>query len=639
MKYLFYLMFFLVVSASSYGAVLQEHYKTHIVQKGETLTSISKKYGISPKELLQLNPDAKNGIRENAVIILPKVTHPIASSSSQTPRSFKQHKVKRKETLFSISKKYDVSIDAIKKYNKFLYAAQLRKGDQLQIPVFPTPVIETTQTSTSTVTTPALGTHTVAPKETVYGIARMYGITIAALKALNPTVPENLPIGTLLKVPNVKVVPSAKIDEEAFMLYEVKPKEGFYRLEKNLGVTEEEIIALNPFAKEGLKEGMILKIPKNQTVVALTNTVEKKNLEDYVSYTSTKRIALLLPFQLHKAVSDSTTTSEDVIKNNAAMRVALDFYSGALLAADFAKDQGISVQLEVFDTQGSESVTASIISTNSLENSDAVIGPLLRKTVEKAANVLEETNTPVFSPLTNKNVTMSSNLFQTLPSDAMLKDALLAYLKTYAADKNVVVISDKKHAKQKQLLLNTFPNAKTIAPREEGFVYLVDIEKQLSPSKENWFVLNSDDPIIVGNVVSLLNGMPLEKQIRLFTLDKNDAYEFDDVSNMNLAKLQFTFPSVNKGYDYTKKDAFLVSYKNKYGVLPNKFAVRGFDVTYDVLLRLASEEDVYKASSTDFETEYIENKFRYEKKQFSGYENTAVYVLKYTDQLQFEVQK
>ena len=104
---------------------------------------------------------------------------------------------------------------------------------------------------------------------------------------------------------------------------------------------------------------------------------------------------------------------------------------------------------------------------------------------------------------------------------------------------------------------------------------------------------------------------------------------------MHLSKLNFTFPSVNKNYDFNEKNPFLVSYKNKYGVLPNRYAVRGFDVTYDALLRLASADDMYKASENDFVTEYIENKFQYSNKLLSGYQNNAVYIVKYDENLHF----
>ena len=66
-------------------------------------------------------------------------------------------------------------------------------------------------------------------------------------------------------------------------------------------------------------------------------------------------------------------------------------------------------------------------------------------------------------------------------------------------------------------------------------------------------------------------------------------------------------------------------------VEPNKYATRGFDLTMDILLRLAIDEDLYKASSNDIETEYVENKFRYSKLMFGGYYNEAVYIVKYQE--------
>ncbi|MEM9681105.1 MAG: peptidoglycan-binding protein, partial [Bacteroidota bacterium] len=93
--------------------------------------------------------------------------------------------------------------------------------------------------------------------------------------------------------------------------------------------------------------------------------------------------------------------------------------------------------------------------------------------------------------------------------------------------------------------------------------------------------------------------------------------------------LQFHFPSINKSYDVDNRNAFVKAYTRKYGVSPNKYAVRGFDLTLDILLRLASGDNLYDASSSDIETEYIENKFRYSKKLFGGYVNEAAYVVKY----------
>lgn len=646
MKYVVYLVFAAMFFING-NAISQNDYRTHVVQENESIWKIAEKYGLTKADIVKLNPNVSDRPAANTVLVLPKSAKPITAATD--PIDFKKHRVKRKETLFGISQKYSVSIEELKRYNKELYARELKKGERIRIPVYADPnvVRVTTAENKKPVIVPVitsnpvsndlkkLTSHTVQPKETRYGIARMYGITMADLEKINPQLGEGLSEGAIINVPAETVMETA-VTEDGFMFYEVQPKEGFFRLKVKTGLTEEQIIALNPYAKEGLKAGMILKVPKTATAVVGGNAAEV-NLENNIVNTSTKRVAVLLPFRLNKAVTDSLNSASDVIKNDKLMALSLDFYSGVLMATEFAKDKGISTILDVYDTEYSSSKVERILRENNLENFDAVIGPLGRKQVEKAVGLLKSGSVPVFSPLSNNGVKMSKNLFQTLPDEAMLEEAMIAYLKEESIGKNVIVISDAKRAAQKAKLMSALPGAKNAIPREEGFLYVQDILGKIDATKENWVILESNDPILVSNVVGVLNGLPAEHKLRLFSLDKNEAYDYHDVSNMHLAKLNFTFPSVNKNYNYKDRKPFLISYKNKYGVLPNKYAVRGFDITYDVLLRLASNEDIYKALEADFETEYIENKFRYSKKFMSGYVNNAFYIIKYKEDLQFEV--
>ncbi|HPF11645.1 MAG TPA: LysM peptidoglycan-binding domain-containing protein [Flavobacteriaceae bacterium] len=630
LKILMTLLVLFCLSQTLWAIPLQETYKSHTVQKGETVYSISQKYGVSEEAIYQLNPDARQGISTNSILIIP------ASQNQLVVTGFKTHKTKRKETLFSISQKYGVSIDDIKKHNKFLYSRGLKKGDKLQIPKLEKVAVSNENTSETTNGDAVMTQiHEVQPKETFYGIARKYGISIAELKALNPDLNEQLPIGTKIKVPLASVTESALIEEDRFDFYEVQPKEGFYRLKVKLGLTQEEIIALNPYAKEGLKEGMILKIPR-EVSEGLVLEANKVDLEKTISNTATKRIALMLPFQLKEIEKDSLDQNESILKHNRTLRIALDFYSGVLLATEFAKDKGVSVNLQVFDTEGNSNKVKSILATHDFSSIDAVIGPLLSKNVTIVASELRSDNIPVVSPLSNRDIKLTSNLFQTLPNDVLLKDAMIQYLKEHHLGKNVLLISDASSTTKAEIL-EAIPTAKTLSPREKGFLYVTDIQAKMEKGVENWVILESKSPIILSNVIGLLNGLPDDLKIRLFTTDKNDSYDFDDISNMQLSHLQFTFPSVSKSYDFDEKHAFLVSYKNKYGVYPNKYAVRGFDITYDVLLRLANATSLYDAVDNDTETEYVENKFRYDKKLFSGYTNKAFYILRYTDTLQFEV--
>ena len=562
---------------------------------------------------------------------------------------FVKHKVKKKETLFSISQKYNIQVEDLKRFNKHLYSEKLKKREVLRIPVGLYALENTTTTEENVTETDTLkiNTHIVLPKETKYGIARRYGITISELEAMNEGMGENLQIGAEIIVPTEVKVQDTAIEDENFEYYEVQAKEGFYRLEINLGLTESEIVSLNPYAKDGLKEGMILKIPRDKTSVEARD-FEAVNLENYIVNNDKKRLAIMLPFKLNKIDIDSVDVNKDLLKTDPTLRAAIDFYSGVLMATEFAKDQGISTHLDIYDTEASPAKVDAIIENNDFTKIDAVIGPLLSKNIEKASVKLQKDSVPVFSPLSKVKIKQSYNLYQTLPSNEAMQKAMLDYIVRNAKDKNIVLISGDKWTKEKGAIVEALPQAKTISPSKGNFFKLEEITRQTDTIRENWMILLSDNPILVSNVVGLLNGLPkdiLNKEfkkigsykIRLFTLDKNKAYDYDDVSNLHLANLDFTFPSVSRHFVYDEIDPFLVSYKNKYGVLPNKYAIRGFDVTYDVILRLASAETIYEASRSDVKTEYVENKFQYSFNQNNGYFNNAFYIIKYNQELKLEV--
>jgi LysM repeat protein len=601
-------------------------YEGYAVKKGETVRSIARDYNISESVIYNLNPEVKGGkLKANSILILPSTKKEVVIDKDET---IKAHTVKRKETLYSISKLYGVSEEDIKKYNRHLISRPLNAGETIYIPIATTgegiksPALELP---------PGIEEYEIVAKDTKFGIAKNHGISVEALEALNPKMGETLEIGYKILVPS-KV--GEALDTENYDYYEVQPKEGFYRLKKKFGLSEEEIVALNPQAIDGLKDGMILKLPK-EGIKGADGDVIVENLEAKITNRAMKNVALLLPFGVSSSEIDSIQREEDLLRTNPTLRIALDFYSGALIAAEFAKERGISVTLSVYDTDRNESKVAAIVSRPDFDHTDAVIGPLFQKNIERVSSMLAKKKTPVFSPLSNREMANLPNLFQTLPTNAILEQTMVKYLKRHATGKNVIIITDPSQHRQKQLVIDAIPTARSLtiggnyAQRDELMTYL-------SEHSENWVILASDKPMLISSCVNVLSDLGNHNKIRLFTLNKSEAYEWDEVSNTRLAKLDFTFPSVNKQF-MGDKDPFIRRYKEKHGVIPNRFAIRGFDITYDVLLRMASEEDVYDAFPHETETVYVENKFRYEKSGRSGYVNQAAYILKYNNDLNFEV--
>lgn len=630
----------LILLVHSGISVAQTSYISHRVQPGETIFAITQKFGISQEDVYKLNPEARSGLREGTVLIIPKTLETI-SSPDDGEVTFKMHKVKRKETIFGIASLYGTTVDEIKKYNRHLYANELKRGEEITIPIKKVTILQPfNQEVTQAGSVEDLsGKHKVKPGETKFGIAKQYAITVAKLESLNPSIfgEDNLPLGLVLNVPENNTTEPVVNDEENFTFYTVKPKEGFYRMEVMFGLTEEEIKILNPHTKDGLKEGMVIKIPKataseNPTSETLFVPSRRVNLEYNLSNFKPKNVVLFLPFQLDKIKLDSIKQNENQLASNATMRLAVDFYAGALLAIDFAKKRGISVNLNVFDSQEMEGGVQALFRRKNLQNVDVVIGPLRQALVERTASELSSQNIPVISPLSNRQGKMYSNFIQSIPQSRDLEARMLNYLKTNHNGQNVILITD--NALKQQRLQEVFPGLIVIKPREGNFFRTEDISSKTNNEGENWVILESSNVTLVSSAVGILNSIRRSKHVRLFTLDKNDAFDFREVSNIHLSNLEFTFPSWNKVYNYNNSIAFVLAYKEKYGILPNRFAVRGFDITYDALLRLASADNILDANEKiEGETAYVENKFKYERVPSGGYINTAVYILKYAEDL------
>ncbi|GAA4974817.1 LysM peptidoglycan-binding domain-containing protein [Algibacter aquimarinus] len=641
-KFLLVLILVFVFGLNSANA---QNFSTHQVKEGETIEAIAKRYFVTPFDIYSLNPDAKKGLKPNTILIIPiSKSKPPKTTITKELQGFKTHKTKRKETLFGISQQYDVSQDDLKKYNKFLYANTLKKGDKLQIPIFKiTEVVEENE---------ATKTYTVLPKEGKWRIAYKFGITLEELEILNPEMGDVLKEGQEILVPNMEDEDTKEVDEQ-YSYYKVLPKEGFYRLKLKLGLDQEQLESLNPSLKElGLKKGMILKIPysnlANGIIQADSNRI---NLADSISDFSTKNIVVMLPFRLNRVDFSTEDDTKNSVKKDPYLNVSLDFHSGVLMAIDSLKTLGVSLKVDVHDTKYQVSEVSKIIDDNDFENVDAVIGPLTPASFKKAASELRKYNIPIISPI-GKNLQLHDNVFQSRPSDDLLKSKIVNFVRTDTLASNIVIISDSKHEDVSNSLKREFNYAKQVysnknkkSGEDEFFVTKEDIETNIMPGN-NIVFLETKNGGFASNVTSILASLIQEENkeeekekidIILVTTNNNSAFESSEVSNEHLSKLQFHFATTSK--TYTDNDAFVKKYKSLYNITPDKSAVKGFDLTMDVVLRLVSSEDLYSSVTKAPLTEYVENKFAYKKKLFGGYYNDTVYLVKYDDLTIVEVKQ
>ncbi|MBU2526086.1 MAG: LysM peptidoglycan-binding domain-containing protein [Bacteroidetes bacterium] len=586
----------------------------HTVQKRESITDVARQYNMTPFELFQLNPHAKNGLEEGEVLRVTQVV-PLGT------QLYDAYKVGRKETLFAIGQKFGISVEDIKKYNPILERNELKNKQVLLIPVSYDDMFGDENA-------PIAQQYVVKPKDTKWRVAYLHNMTLEELATLNPGLAEVLKPGQILKVSHpMRILPT--FDADKYDLYEVKPKETLYSLLKKWQISEAALNELNPQLKDGLKAGMMLKIPKQQQDKSFEVFENVAALQSEMLNTKPYKLAFMLPFAISKMEADTLFDYKKQFRTDRNLNVVLDFLSGAQMAIDSARTLGMNVTYKVYDTENNPEKVAQLIRQNRLETVDAMIGPLYQKNVERAGEMLKNDKTPVFSPLTNREIQLFQNCFQTVPSQELMEDKMIDFIEAHHTDQNIIIIADRKLQGRAKKIQSKLRESLVITSDTNGLVKPELLRTALAVDKPNWVLLESENLNLISTVVPKLAEFLKDYKITLLTTDRNRFFEGDEVHSSHLARLHFHFPSVDKPYQKDALDTFAKAYKEKNGISPDKFAVRGFDLTFDVLMRLGSYEDIYESFKENITTSYVENAFSYQKKLLGGFVNQAFYILKY----------
>ena len=535
------------------------------------------------------------------------------------------HKVKKKETLEQIASRYDIPVAQIIMHNPIAEKG-IRKRDKLKIPRYKTNVFVVTTQPTTT-------THNVQPKETLWRIAYTYGISVDSLRGMNPQLGDTLAVGSNLTVPSK----TAEEIAAQFDYYTVEPKEGFFRLKEKLGLSKSDLEALNPsLDTTGLMAGMVLKIPKVQAVdsILVDGLVKTKtSLWDSTFVTPVVRIAFLAPFRLSRIELDSIDQTNKTLSERNLTTVSLDFYAGLLHAADSLNKAGLSIELSVFDTEGQLHIIEQLLNQEDFTVYDAVIGPFTPANVSRMAQAMTFFNVPVISPLTTREIRPRKMLINTIPSKKVLAKRMISYVDTLDAQHEnpcVLIIADSKNQQTALRLKEQFPLAEVLPPDEKfGFIKPDVVDSLLTPTRPNWVFLETENLNLVTSMTSMLNAQSSEeRQVQLLTHFRSPAYDDKNISKAHLGNIHFSYPN----HFLEKRDSirlkFDMSFKDRYGKVPNRTAVKGFDVMVDASLRIATKRKLIDGLKWGL-IDQLQYKFDYQPNPKGGYQNTATYLVQH----------
>jgi hypothetical protein len=228
------------------------------------------------------------------------------------------------------------------------------------------------------------------------------------------------------------------------------------------------------------------------------------------------------------------------------------------------------------------------------------------------------------------------NLFQTITANTLIRSAIFDFMRS--KNGNVIAVVDKKKVSVKKYISENQKDVRFVALDANGALNVSSLKALLVKNKTNYIVLETaNTSMIKATLNALIAAMPLFN-VQLVITEPNETLETDEIEFENLIKLRLLYPSMTRENDSPEGLVFQKTFKQKNKISPNAFATRGFDVTFDTLMRV-SQANTYLESASTQVTEQVESKFDYFKNETGGYANKGLYILYYDADFTVKVAK
>ena len=513
-------------------------YYIHIVQQGETIYALSKLYEVGEQVIVSNNPVLKDGLKAGQSIKIPFVGDVKPQvSDKKLKRKFDMHYVAAGETLYAISRKYEISVETILEDNPDLDPVHLSIGTRLLIRKS-----EKGETSAS----------------------------------------QNMQ-----ELEEYKDNLNRVSEDGKYSFHLVHAGETLYALSRRFGITEEEIVRINNLT-DGLKTGAIIRLPSATAAPVGDDDDEPKEEESAGQWTpgrggdvfftalgenETLEAALLLPLSAGGQSRNSY----------------VEFYEGFLLGLEDVKAEGHSVNLTLFDTAHDYNKTAEIVSDPQFRRAKLIVGPVYEDELLPVLQFAEENSVPVVSPLANIANTASSVLFQMSPDPGLNQEKLKNLL---AEGKHITLIytdrTDREFESEILSMLGGRPYAK------HKYVYVHhsanssdsagDLTPLLQNGRDNVLVVMANNETEVDRILAAIASADAGLTSRGHT-----APRFTVIGNPKWLR----YNNIDRGMFFKDKVVMVSTYHAKrdsdavrrfdsrfveaFGALPSLYSYRGYD--------------------------------------------------------------
>lgn len=580
-------------------------YYLHKVEKGQTLYSIAVAYD-RPLNVIATENNIENNLISIGQILRVPVEYTIteAADTNKVKKNDKiWHEVKKGETLFGISKKYNISVQELEKLNPELKNG-LKAGQKL----------------------------------------------IISANAPNTK-------GQALNEPKNEAIPA---DTSNYFIHIVKKKETLFSISNLYVVPVKDIIALNPEAEKGIKPKMNLKIPTtvkfDLEIKADTapKAIKKDTVIQIIRNTScppnpnkkTLQIALLIPLYLEE-VADINTDFSSHAYQQASRKVIrpftyLGFYQGLMLALDSLKQKGVSLNLNVFDMTEDVQKARSFIGKPDMKKMDVIIGPFFKEPFNIVAHFAKENKIKIINPVITDNSSFPAyqGIFNVSPNASIQIEQLVYYLYKKHNDKNILIVNNNSANEQNILnIIKTYWDS-IVGSDSNFFRYtevlynrdgLTGIINNLKAGKTNIVLCLSNNEAFISNFIRKLSEIQEEDKIMLFGLP--GWQKFNNIELAYLDKLKYHyFSTLFINYRNESVLDFIEKFRLKYEIEPDNYAFLGYDMGMFFINSLHDYGPNFTDCINNIPTDFLSSALQFRVNPLQGsYDNITISFLRYNN--------
>ena len=588
------------------------------------------------------------------------------------------HAVQQGQTVYSISRAYNVTLQDIAAENPGLIPEQVRPGMILKIPVVAK--VETPDASYFGLKEADFLYHTVRQGETAYSLSKDYNVPLEVIYSYNPGTSAGIQVDQVIKIPKKKIlkkIAEIPVDDEEYIYYKVRKDDTLYTLSKTYGVTVADIVGSNPELRWGLKSGEFIKIPRisqipEDTLQIAADTLPADTVLQPLSYKECDSIhratsinllnvALLLPFfsdytvELKKSLEDTSGLNNDpiglaMIRRQSSIKgeYYFEFYEGVLMALDSLRNAGFKLNLFVYDTEKDTNKVKRILAKLESSAPDLIIGPVFPETFRLAADYAAKHQIGIISPLYSRTTQIEGfdNAFQIVPSRETEFDGI-AHFASNRLDYNLILIhdADTSNRKENELLKYTlfkrFENDSVIGQvifKEVKFndSLLLNLRHSLVHDKKNLVIVSSNNEAYVSVVLSNLDENLKNREIEVLGMPSWLSFRNIDLEYFH--NLQVTLlTSFFIDFHDVKTRQFLKKCVRVLGYEPQELKSKGYNLTllgYDIAFYFIKACLTY---GTSFQrcVNYLNinsllGKYHFvQKAPANGFENTSIVYIRY----------